>query len=479
MTSNVTTSFDASGLPTSSSNSVGGETVTYTHDNIGDLTVANSSTNANDWAYSFDAYARMSCAKSAATACTSGTTMQTSVYDALDRTISTTLNSATTSNTFRGVTDALTRRVGTVTTAYAVSAQGTPIAEKGSSTNPFFYLRDPHGDIVSSVTTAAANQTTRTFDPYGKPLTTTQVSGSQPVPGFQGDLTDPTTSLVDMGTRYYQSTTGRFTSRDMVAGDPTSPMSLNLFAYAEMNPISNFDPTGMSCDRYTGRCGTGYTTANGQYKHYNQFTGTTTTSGSGGTYETHVPVPIPRPKAPWAYTAAETRPSWGERAYGLAGDVFTWLPTLSEDGDEPSGDFQSAVFALASQREAGGEWSISGAIVVPYNGLSGGFELSRFGIAWETTTGHRDQIEGELPLHGSLPSCGPGCGIEEFRFTIPAGNGSPSRIAYYAMAQQTEGTSSQIVPIIGSGTAEFAQPTRPNCLPAGVPGPQVWSMCNE
>ena len=87
-----------------------------------------------------------------------------------------------------------------VTTALAATAAGTPIAEKGSITNPFFYLRDPHGDIVSSVSTTAANQTTRTFDPFGKPLSTTQVSGSQPVLGFQGDFTDPTTSLVDMAT---------------------------------------------------------------------------------------------------------------------------------------------------------------------------------------------------------------------------------------------------------------------------------------
>ena len=171
-----------------------------------------------------------------------------------------------------------------------------------AGSTPYFYLRDPHGDIVGSVTTAAAYQTTRSFDSFGKTLATSQVSGSQPVLGYQGDLTDPVTNLVDEGTRYYMPTTDRFMTRDSVAGDPRNPMSLNRFAYGDMNPITMSDPTGMAgCDNQTGRCGTGYTNNKGQYVHQNP-DGTKSVSGSGGYYDStdtsQYVEPVPAPPAP-------------------------------------------------------------------------------------------------------------------------------------------------------------------------------------
>ena len=209
-------------------------------------TKVDSSNNANNWGYGYNAWGQMTCAKAASTTCTSGATRTVPTYDALDRVVSSTYNGTTTTNSFRGRSETLTRQAisGSTTTAYDFAADGTPIAEKGTTTNPFFYLRDPHGDVVGSVTTAASNQSTRSFDPYGKVLATTQVSGSEPVLGYQGDPTDPVTKLVDMGTRYYMPTTDRFMNRDSVAGDPTAPMSMNRYAYANMSPLTMFDPTG-------------------------------------------------------------------------------------------------------------------------------------------------------------------------------------------------------------------------------------------
>ena len=75
------------------------------------------------------------------------------------------------------------------------------------------------------------------------------VSGTQSILGYQGDITDPVTSQVDMGTRWYAP------SR---AGSPPGigvrrmgdPMSLNQYAYGAMNPVTMTDPTGMRpyCD---------------------------------------------------------------------------------------------------------------------------------------------------------------------------------------------------------------------------------------
>jgi RHS repeat-associated protein len=64
--------------------------------------------------------------------------------------------------------------------------------------------------------------------------------------GFQSDPTDPDTGLVDMGTRNYDPSQGRFTARDSLFGDPAHPMSLNQFAYGVDNPVSTWDPDGMA-----------------------------------------------------------------------------------------------------------------------------------------------------------------------------------------------------------------------------------------
>ncbi len=102
------------------------------------------------------------------------------------------------------------------------------------------------------VSTAAANQGTSAFDPWGRVLGT---SGTQGALGYQGDLTDPITAQVDMGTRWYAPGLGRFSSRDVLLGDPASPMSLNQHVYATANPVTMWDPTGMrpSCSNCSAR----------------------------------------------------------------------------------------------------------------------------------------------------------------------------------------------------------------------------------
>jgi RHS repeat-associated protein len=108
--------------------------------------------------------------------------------------------------------------------------------------------------VVGLVSTAAADQGTRAYDAYGGVLGTT---GTQGTLGYQGDITDQVTGQVDMGTRWYQPSTGRFTTRDVLFGEIASPMSLNQFAYGAMNPITMWDPTGMrvALHRGGGYCG--------------------------------------------------------------------------------------------------------------------------------------------------------------------------------------------------------------------------------
>jgi RHS repeat-associated protein len=66
--------------------------------------------------------------------------------------------------------------------------------------------------------------------------------------GYQSQPTDPTTGLTDMGTRLYDPSMGRFTQRDTIYGDPSSPLTLNQYAYGNDSPLTYTDQTGMYAD---------------------------------------------------------------------------------------------------------------------------------------------------------------------------------------------------------------------------------------
>ncbi|MER7467994.1 ricin-type beta-trefoil lectin domain protein [Streptomyces sp. NPDC097981] len=124
-------------------------------------------------------------------------------------------------------------------------------------------LADHHNTATTSVDMAAGQAVTRRkSDPYGNPR------GAEPGnwPGshtFLGTgIDDTNTALTHIGAREYESTTGRFISVDPII-DINDPMQMNGYTYANGNPISQMDPTGLeSCFGY-GYCGGGGET-NGQ-----------------------------------------------------------------------------------------------------------------------------------------------------------------------------------------------------------------------
>jgi len=246
----LTTAYDAAGLPTSATDAATGETVTYAHDSIGNLTGIDSSIAANDWTFAYDAYSRTTCAVQGSS-CASGSNRVLFSLDALDRATTRVKGSSTTSLTYRGIGESLAKTVnGAATTTYVPSGSGAPLAEKTGSVASF-YLADPRGDVVGLASTAAANQGTISFDPWGNKLATT---GQTSFLGYQGDMTDPDTKQVDMGTRWYAAGLGRFTSRDELFGSLSSPATLNQHVYAGMNPITMWDPTGMGQCTMAGEC---------------------------------------------------------------------------------------------------------------------------------------------------------------------------------------------------------------------------------
>src|SRR5207248_10655103 len=131
---------------------------------------ADSSINANDSAYTYDPFSRMTCAQQATT-CISGTRVLPT-YDALDRMVSRVYGSSTTNYTYQGLGETLAKQVtGSTTSTYASTGSGGPLGEKTGSTTSFDLL-DPHRDLVGLVSTGAASQGTLAFDPWGSKLAT-------------------------------------------------------------------------------------------------------------------------------------------------------------------------------------------------------------------------------------------------------------------------------------------------------------------
>ncbi|MEO8292426.1 MAG: RHS repeat-associated core domain-containing protein [Actinomycetota bacterium] len=130
----------------------------------------------------------------------------------------------------------------TSTTVYGPA--GPLVTKTGSSVA--FSLTDVHSDVVGTLATGSATMSKEYwYSPFGEQKV---LAGSTSALGYQGDLTDPDTGTVDMGTRLYVPSLGRFSSRDILFGETSDPMSMNQFTYAGASPITNWDPTGMCAD---------------------------------------------------------------------------------------------------------------------------------------------------------------------------------------------------------------------------------------
>ncbi len=177
-------------------------------------------------------------------------TIQTNLYNAAgDRVVRaeagrTTLYVAGTELTYTTATGALTAN-----RSYTHAGQAIATRTGAANTTVTTLIPDRQGTTHQQVNTTTGNIATTWHAPYG--LTRTNPSGWIGERGYVGGTNDTTTGLVHIGARDYDTTLNRFITTDPIH-DLADPLNYNPYTYANNNPTTNSDPTGLysSMDGY-------------------------------------------------------------------------------------------------------------------------------------------------------------------------------------------------------------------------------------
>ncbi len=103
-------------------------------------------------------------------------------------------------------------------------------------------LSDGHGDVIASVNPASGTVSgSRAYSPFGEVRAEQGATGTL---GYQGEYTDPDTGRVNMHARWYDPTTGGFSSRDSWTLNPSPSIQANRYTYANGTPLTAIDPSG-------------------------------------------------------------------------------------------------------------------------------------------------------------------------------------------------------------------------------------------
>ena len=126
-------------------------------------------------------------------------------------------------------------------------AEYTPgISENRSGTSAFYHA-DRLGSTTKISNSSASVTDARQFAAFGMLVSST---GTNPTPfgfvGQEGYQSDPDTGLMLLGHRYYDPSTGKFLTRDILkSGD-------NWYSYCDNNPLARKDPSGNNWGGFLG-----------------------------------------------------------------------------------------------------------------------------------------------------------------------------------------------------------------------------------
>jgi len=148
------------------------------------------------------------------------------------------LESGTTTTYLSSGIHTLYEKAGTTVNDY-VFIGNQIIAKLTSST--IYYL---HQDILGNtrlVTSGTSTIFSSNYEPYGIQY---GASGTDPTYKYTGKPQDTATGLYYYGARYYNTSIGRFVTRDPSFPPQSDPQAGNPYSYARNNPLKFTDPTG-------------------------------------------------------------------------------------------------------------------------------------------------------------------------------------------------------------------------------------------
>ena len=177
---------------------------------------------------------------------TVGSSTVTYQYDALGRRVSRTSSSGTRQYWYTDLANpflltAVRDEAGSLTTLYYDEQNLLFALERGGAR--YVVGSDQVGTPRVVIDTGGAVVKQVDYDSLGALVSDSNPGFDLPI-GFAGGIPDATTHLVRFGLRDYDPATGRWTARDPALFDG-SP--LNLYIYANNNPISLRDPSGLVC----------------------------------------------------------------------------------------------------------------------------------------------------------------------------------------------------------------------------------------
>ena len=124
----------------------------------------------------------------------------------------------------------------------------------------YYYVKNEQGDVEKIVDKSGNVVVTYKYDAWGNPcgMTDSTTGGGYGIGEmnpfrYRSYVYDDETGLYYLRSRYYDPVTGRFLNADDVAyiGSTDTPLSSNVFAYCESNPVNYSDFTGTKkSDKY-------------------------------------------------------------------------------------------------------------------------------------------------------------------------------------------------------------------------------------
>ncbi|MCL1816795.1 MAG: DUF4329 domain-containing protein, partial [Clostridiales bacterium] len=169
--------------------------------------------------------------------------------------------SSTVTNTFNaeGLRDSKT--VGDVTTYYcyeysriikeldsegseAYNTYGTNLISRELDGEKVYYIYNGHGDVTGLISASGTVIASYYYDAFGNILENNGNFGNPY--RYAGYMYDEESHLYNLNARFYDAKLARFMQEDTYLGSQSDPLSLNLYAYCNNNPLIYWDPTGHS-----------------------------------------------------------------------------------------------------------------------------------------------------------------------------------------------------------------------------------------